>query len=106
MIGTIQGHISTPVIASNTLDGINGIIQLLNEAGSVAGTFDAKELFDCEHRGRGLDRHSADVFRSKWAAHLLYRMENKADLRGRGEGIKSGPLSTSVRAKEDAGSTT
>ena len=48
MIGTIQGHISTPVIASNTLDGINGIIQLLNEAGSVAGTFDAKELFDCE----------------------------------------------------------
>ena len=48
MIGTIQGLISTPVIASNTLNGIIGIIQLLNEAGFVAGTFDARELLDCE----------------------------------------------------------
>ena len=48
MIGTIQGLISTPVIASNTLNGIIGIIQLLNEAVLVASTFDARELLDCE----------------------------------------------------------
>ena len=48
MIGTIQGPISAPVIASSTLDGINEIIQLLNEAGFIAGTSDAVELLDYE----------------------------------------------------------
>ena len=48
MIGTIQGPISAPTIVSNKLDGINRITQLLNEAGFVAGTFDARELLDCE----------------------------------------------------------
>ena len=48
MIGTIQGPIATSVIALNTLDGINGTIQLLNEAGFFAGSFDARELLDCE----------------------------------------------------------
>ena len=36
------------MIASNTLDGINVIIHLPNEAVFVAGSFDARELLDCE----------------------------------------------------------
>ena len=40
------------------------------------------------------------------AAHLRDRMENKAYLRSRGEGIESEPRSTPVRAKEDVSSTT
>ena len=39
---------STPAIALSTLDEINEIIQLLDEGGFVAGTFDARELLDFE----------------------------------------------------------
>ena len=45
-IGKIQGPISAPATASNTLEGINGIIQLLRDAGFVAGVFDAKKFLD------------------------------------------------------------
>ena len=37
-----QGPISAPATASNTLEGINDIFQLLREALFVAGVLDAK----------------------------------------------------------------
>ena len=48
LIGKIQGPISAPATASNTLEDINGIVQLLRNEGFVAGVFDAKKLLDCK----------------------------------------------------------
>ena len=48
LIGEIQGPISLPKAAANTLEGITAITRLLQEAGYVAGAFDASELLECE----------------------------------------------------------
>ena len=48
LIGTFQGLVPAPAVASNTLEGIDEIIQLLREAGFVAGAFDAKKRLECE----------------------------------------------------------
>uniref|UniRef100_A0AAV1VBJ4 Uncharacterized protein n=1 Tax=Peronospora matthiolae TaxID=2874970 RepID=A0AAV1VBJ4_9STRA len=48
LIGEIQGPISPPKVTTNPLDGINAIIQLLHDAGYVAGVFDANKLLECD----------------------------------------------------------
>ena len=47
LIRKIRGPISAPATASDTLEGINGIIHLLRDAGFFAEVFDAKKLLDC-----------------------------------------------------------
>ena len=47
LIGEFQGPISPPTVTTNPLDGINEIIQLLHDAGYVAGVFDANKLLEC-----------------------------------------------------------
>ena len=49
LIGKIQGPISAPATASNTLERINVIIQLLQDAELVAEVFQAKKLLDYKH---------------------------------------------------------
>ena len=44
LIDEIQGPVSTTAIASNMLEGIYGIMQLLHEAGFVADIFDVRKL--------------------------------------------------------------
>ena len=48
LVGEIQGPISPPTVTTNPLDGINAIIQLLYDAGYVAGVFDANKLLECD----------------------------------------------------------
>uniref|UniRef100_A0AAV1TNV1 Uncharacterized protein n=1 Tax=Peronospora matthiolae TaxID=2874970 RepID=A0AAV1TNV1_9STRA len=48
MIGEIQGPISLPKAATNPLEGINAIIQILQDAEYVAGAFDASKLLECD----------------------------------------------------------
>ena len=48
LIGKIQGQIPPQTVASNTLKEINGIIRLLQDAGFVAGLFNASKLLECE----------------------------------------------------------
>ena len=48
LIGEIQGPISLPKAATNALEEISAIIQLLQDAGYVAGAFDASELLECD----------------------------------------------------------
>ena len=48
VISPIQGPVTAPAAASNLLEGINGIVQLLREAGFVAGELDVKQLLKCD----------------------------------------------------------
>ena len=48
LIDEIQGPVSTPASASNMLEEIYGIMQLLNEAELVAEMFDVRKLLDCD----------------------------------------------------------
>uniref|UniRef100_A0AAV1UMI3 CARD domain-containing protein n=1 Tax=Peronospora matthiolae TaxID=2874970 RepID=A0AAV1UMI3_9STRA len=48
LIGEIQGPISRPKVATNAVEGISAIIQLLRDAGYVAEAFDAIELLECD----------------------------------------------------------
>uniref|UniRef100_A0AAV1TID1 Uncharacterized protein n=1 Tax=Peronospora matthiolae TaxID=2874970 RepID=A0AAV1TID1_9STRA len=48
LIGEIQGLISRPKVATNAVEGISAIIQLQQDAGYVAGAFDANELRECD----------------------------------------------------------
>ena len=48
LIGEIQGPISPPKMATNAVEGISATIQLLQEAGYVAGAFDTNELLECD----------------------------------------------------------
>ena len=45
LIGPIQGPVPAPAVASNTPEGIDGIIQLQRMARFVAGSFDAKNCW-------------------------------------------------------------
>uniref|UniRef100_A0AAV1VEF5 Uncharacterized protein n=1 Tax=Peronospora matthiolae TaxID=2874970 RepID=A0AAV1VEF5_9STRA len=60
LIGDIQGPISRSKVATNAVEGISAIIQLLEDAGYVAGEFDTNELLECDqdqviHACRSLD---------------------------------------------------
>uniref|UniRef100_A0AAV1TUP4 Uncharacterized protein n=1 Tax=Peronospora matthiolae TaxID=2874970 RepID=A0AAV1TUP4_9STRA len=46
LIEETQGPISRPKVATNAVEGISAIIQLLQDAGYVAGAFDANELLE------------------------------------------------------------
>ena len=48
LVGEIQGTIFPPTVTTNPLDGINAIIQLLYDAGYVAGVFDGNKLLECD----------------------------------------------------------
>ena len=48
LIGEIRGPIALPKASTNALEGINAIIQLLQDARYVAGAFDASELLECD----------------------------------------------------------
>ena len=48
LIGKIQGPISAPATASNTLERINGFIQLVRDAGFVVRVLDAMKLLGCK----------------------------------------------------------
>uniref|UniRef100_A0AAV1T4S6 Uncharacterized protein n=1 Tax=Peronospora matthiolae TaxID=2874970 RepID=A0AAV1T4S6_9STRA len=46
--GEMQGPMSRPKVATNAVEGISAIIQLLQDAGYVAGAFDANEMLECD----------------------------------------------------------
>uniref|UniRef100_A0AAV1TQG8 Uncharacterized protein n=1 Tax=Peronospora matthiolae TaxID=2874970 RepID=A0AAV1TQG8_9STRA len=48
LIGEIQGPISRPKVATNAVEGIGAIIQLLQDAGYVAKAFYANEQRECD----------------------------------------------------------
>ena len=48
LIGEIQGPISRTKVVTNAVKGISVINQLLQDAGYVAGAFDAHELLKCD----------------------------------------------------------
>ena len=48
LIDEIEGPVLTPASASNMLDGIYGIIQLLHEAEFVVDMFDVRKLLECD----------------------------------------------------------
>ena len=48
LIGEIQGLIFRTKVATNAVEGISAIIQLLQDAGYVAGAFDANGLLECD----------------------------------------------------------
>ena len=48
LVDEIQGPVSTPPSEFNMLEGIYGIMQLLHEAGFVAGMFDVRKLVKCD----------------------------------------------------------
>ena len=47
LIDEIQGPVSTPASASNMMEGIYGIMQLLHEAGFVEEMVDVRKLLEC-----------------------------------------------------------
>ena len=47
LIEEVQGQVSTPTSASNMLEGIYGIMQLLHEAGFVAEVIDVRRFLEC-----------------------------------------------------------
>uniref|UniRef100_A0AAV1USV6 Uncharacterized protein n=1 Tax=Peronospora matthiolae TaxID=2874970 RepID=A0AAV1USV6_9STRA len=48
LIGEIKGTASLPKAATNPLEGISAIIQLLQDAGDVAVMFDADKRLECD----------------------------------------------------------
>ena len=48
LMRTLQGIVSPMPRPTNKLDVIQGIIRLLDEAGSVPSAFDAKEVLHCD----------------------------------------------------------
>ena len=48
LIGPVQGPLSTPGKAASILDWKKGIMQLIKEAGFVAGIFGVKKLLESE----------------------------------------------------------
>ena len=48
LLGELQGPISCAKVATNAVEGISAIIQMLQDAGYVAGAFDANQLLECD----------------------------------------------------------
>ena len=49
LIGSLRGPISAPKPTPNVLEALHRLINLLNEAGFTAGSFNAKTLLECNH---------------------------------------------------------
>lgn len=48
MIGDLHGPVSASTPVNNKLGAVQGLIQLLTDAGYTPGAFDAQELLDCD----------------------------------------------------------
>ena len=49
LIGSLTGPVSAPVTPSNQLEAIRSLMKLLEDAGYIAGSFDAQLLLECHH---------------------------------------------------------
>ena len=49
LIGSLQGPVTAPIETTNQLEAIRRIMKLLQEAGFIAGEFDAQKLLECDH---------------------------------------------------------
>ena len=48
LIRGIKGPIPLPAVASDMLEEINGVTRLLDDAGFVAGVFNANKILECD----------------------------------------------------------
>ena len=49
LIGSLTVPVSSPVTPSNQLEAIRSLMKLLEDAGYIAGSFDAQLLMECHH---------------------------------------------------------
>ena len=49
LIGSLQGPVTAPIETTNQLEAIRRVMKLLQEAGFIAGEFDAQKLLECDH---------------------------------------------------------
>ena len=47
LIGSLQGPVTAPIETTNQLEAIRHVMKLLQEAGFIAGEFDAQKLLEC-----------------------------------------------------------
>ena len=49
LMGSLQGPVTAPIETANQLEAIRRVMKLLQEAGFIAGEFDAQILLECDH---------------------------------------------------------